>query len=167
MLKLYFKKLLSMIGDIIICLIVMVIFSNILFTISNFFVESKAKSFVLLGIPFIVSIIVIQHYRFRNDEKREAYLNNIGNSKFSFKSDIKYMYNLPDFRAEVLAFSTLILLFVLAMIVGIENEELPIIKFIAGLVVFLVFNALYIVFDFLLWVHVHIRWRKISDRLKH
>ncbi len=166
MLKLYFKKLFSMLLDMVIVIIVYNMFFNLTYTLSNFFVEQKAKNVVLFGIPFIIMLIVIHGMRLRNGEKRRLYLNSVGEAKLNFKSELRYMLSYSEFHAELLSFATIVLPLALGMALTIDNDVSTALNLFVGFIVLCFCVALFAFFDFLLWVLVHTKWKKISDSLK-
>ncbi len=160
MIKLYFKKLGSMILDIVIFMIVHGMVFNFLYTISNFFVAQNTKSIVWFGIPLIVFLVVIYSLRLRKNEIQYDYLKSNSEQKFSLKSEFEYMRTFVDFRMEILSFATIVLVLIIG--VCISNQSAWWENFIAGTVVLCLAVAVYMILDFTLWLFVHIRWKKRS-----
>ncbi len=157
MIKLYFKKLLSMVVYLLLCGIIYRVAFGLLFSIANIFKNPITDMLVLFGIPLAISIVIVYIRRTRNDKIRRAYLKELDDSKYCFDSELKYMLVFQDFRAEILSFSTLsIILFIFSAL----NTHSPWYAYLILFSVICLTDILAIIIDFGLWLLVHRAWRK-------
>lgn len=158
MVKLYFKKLFSMIIGLILWVLIYFVGYNLLATLSNVFENPIIKYLVLFGLPLLAIIIIVYNRRLENNEIRRSYKQAVESSKPTLKETIKYMSNFSDFRAELLSFATIFFPFVL--IIGFGAEIPWWASIITVIVVWGVTVAICGIIDFILWTVVHNKWRK-------
>lgn len=160
MLKLYLKKLLTMVVYICVFLALYFVVYSALFTLSNFFEAPVLRYLVLFGIPLILIFGVVYHFRAKDGFNRSEYLKNTDRAKLHLKDEFHYLLKFPAFRTELLAFSTFLVPFLFAIGISNENEAPWWANVIAGFLLYLLFAGVYAVIDALLWTSVHRKWRK-------
>ena len=74
------------------------------------------------------------------------------------KSELRYMLRFPEFIAENIAFATVILPFLIA--IGVANPGPWWANILAGVVILCIGVGAFFIIDFLLWMLVHVSWRK-------
>ena len=156
--KLYFKKLISILGHLALCLVIYLIGSSIISLIANFFKNWFIRFCIGFGIPLVFVLIRVFNRRADNQEMRRAYLADANRERFVFREEWVRICKFPHFSAEIFAFATLD--FVITVII--------LFRFIApwwfyiwvALICLVVPCAIFFVIDFALWLKVHNTWRK-------
>ena len=155
--KLYFKKLVFMALYTALFFLVYFILFSFLGTVAGFFENLIIRALIVFGIPMIIMIVFVYRKRSDNSEKRREYLQYMQNEiKISLKKEISFLIKDSYFISEVLAFSTVLTLFLIPIGVGIEGPFYAVL--LGGIVIFMLFDFVYILVDFALWVLVHRKW---------
>ena len=130
---------------------------SILKTISNFFEVSVVRYAILFGIPAVIILMIVCNYRLENTEVKRFYLKYITDSKPNWKSEGMYIWNMPDFRTEGLAFATLLLPLLIAIGFGIPAAWW--INLLTGIIIFILLEGSFLILDALFWLLIHMKWR--------
>lgn len=166
MLKLYLKKLLTIVFYLILFFTICVIGYNVLFTISNFFKSKFVMYIFVIGIPAFIIFEIVYHYRCNNLANKRSYISNNKDKKMNLKNEFSYILNFPDFQAEILSFVTIIVgFFIFIAIQIVKSTDAPwyaqlFAGLITGVLMFGIGLAICFVLDFLFWILIHIKWRK-------
>ena len=156
--RLYFKKLISILGHTLLCIVIYCIGFTLLTLIANFFKNHFVRLCIGFGIPLILVLIRVFHRRSENQEMRRAYLADANRERLVWREEWHRMLKFPDFRAEVLAFASIA--FIFAIIVAFIVTGPWWIYILVALIYLLAPCTLYFIIDFILWVIVHNSWRK-------
>ena len=105
--KLYFKKLISILGHLVLCLVIYLIGSSIISLIANFFKSWFIRFCIGFGIPLILVLIRVFNRRLDNQEMRRAYLAEANRERLVLKEEWSRICKFPHFLAELLAFVTI------------------------------------------------------------
>lgn len=165
MFKLYFKKLFFTIAFLFLIMGLYYISWPILVSFSNFFEYPVIRYTILMGIPALLILMLVNRGRIENQGLRMDYIKYIRNLsstdlKFNIRNELNYFKTFKPLYAEVMAFVTLILPFVIGIGITIENGAPFLVNCIAGLIVFSLFICVYLVLDIALWLLVHRSWLK-------
>ncbi|MBR3810806.1 MAG: hypothetical protein IKJ16_00550 [Agathobacter sp.] len=165
MFKLYLKKLILIIGFCFTILGVYFLCYPFIATIANFFKNSPLQYAILFGVPTFFVLILVYNGRVQDQKLRKAYVKYIRtkdskNLIDKIKDEIVYLKSFQSLQAELLAFSTLILPFVVAIGVTADSEAPFFANVLAGITLFAVFVGSYLILDVLFWVLVHKKWLK-------
>jgi hypothetical protein len=152
------KKLGSILLYTILCIFVYFISFNILVSIANVFKTPLFRYGILIGVPVGIAFVTVHRFRVEKGEIRRAYLSIAGTEKIGIKSEWRYMIRFPEFIAENIAFATVILPFLTA--IGIANPGPWWANILAGVVILCIGVGAFFIIDFLLWMLVHVSWRK-------
>ena len=106
MVKLYLKKLGSILLYTVLCFFVYFISFNILVSIANIFKTPIFRYGILVGVPVVIAFITVHRFRVEKSEIRRAYLSIVGTEKIGIKSEWRYMTRFSEFIAENIAFAT-------------------------------------------------------------
>ena len=131
---------------------------NILVSIANIFKTPIFRYGILVGVPVGIAFVTVHRFRVEKNEIRRAYLSNVGIGKMGIKSELRYMLRFPEFIAENIAFATVILPFLIA--IGVANPGPWWANILAGVVILCIGVGAFFIIDFLLWMLVHVSWRK-------
>ena len=156
--KLYFKKIISILGHLALCLIIYWLGITFISIIANFFKNWFVRFCIGFGIPLALVLIRVHNRRLDNQEMRRAYLAEANRERLVFKEEWHRICNFSHFRAEILAFASIDLVFAIAVAF----------RFIApwwfyiyiAAIIFVVPCVLFFIGDFALWLKVHNTWRK-------
>ena len=156
--KLYFKKIISILGHLALCLIIYWLGITFISIIANFFKNWLVRFCIGFGIPLILVLIRVFNRRSDNQEMRRAYLAEANRERLVFREEWYRICKFPHFRAEILAFASIDLVFAIAVAF----------RFIApwwfyiylAAIFFVVPCVLFFIGDFALWLKVHNTWRK-------
>ena len=105
--KLYFKKLISILGHLALCLIIYWLGITFISIIANFFKNWFVRFCIGFGIPLTLVLIRVFNRRADNQEMRRAYLAEANRERLVFGEEWHRICNFSHFRAEVLAFATI------------------------------------------------------------
>lgn len=156
--KLYFKKLISILGHFALCLIIYFIGFSILSLVANFFKNYLIRLCIAFGIPLILVLIRVFNRRVDTQEMRREYLAEANRECLVFGEEWNRICKFPHFRAEILAFASL------DFIITIPLAFLFIAPWwfyiLLTLICFVGPCILFFVIDFALWLKVHNTWRK-------
>lgn len=155
--KLYFKKLLIMLFYVGVCFVISLLGSAILLTVANFFQNVLVRSLILIGIPAVIILGIVYHYRRENNDLRRAYQEYCNHEKMTFKKELLYMIKFPDFLAEILAFTTIIIPMTLILCIATNAPWFA--EVLAGMIVLCIMEVIFIAIDFALWMIVHHWWK--------
>lgn len=156
--KLYFKKLISILGHFALCLIIYFIGFSILSLVANFFKNWFVRLCIGFGIPLIFVLIRVFNRRVDNQEMRRAYLADANRERLIFGEEWYRICKFPHFLAEVLAFATIAL--VITVVICFKVIAPWWIYILMILIDLVAPCALFFVIDFALWLKVHNTWRK-------
>ncbi len=156
--KLYFKKLISILGHFALCLIIYFVGFSILSLIANFFKNWFVRLCVGFGIPLILVLVRVFNRRVENQEMRRIYLADANRERLIFGEEWHRICKFPHFLAEVLAFASI------ALVVTVVVSFIVIVPWwgymLIALIDFVIPCAIFFVIDFSLWLKVHDTWRK-------
>ena len=156
--KLYFKKLISILGHTLLCIVIYCIGFTLLTLVANFFKNHFVRLCIGFGIPLILVLIRVVRRRSENQEMRRAYLAEANRERFVWREEWRRLLKFPDFRAEVLAFASIA--FIFAIIVAFIVTGPWWVYILVALIYLLAPCTLYFTIDFILWAIVHNSWRK-------
>ena len=156
--KLYFKKLISILGHSALCLIIYFIGFSILSLIANFFKNYFIRICIAFGIPLILVLIRVFNRRTDNQEMRRAYLANANRERLVWREEWHRICKFPHFLAEILAFASLD--FIITVIIAFLVIGPWWVYILVALLYFAVPCVLFFIIDFALWLKVHNTWRK-------
>ena len=161
MLKLYFKKLLTILLYGVGVVAIFYIGYGILATLSNFFREVPVVRYlILLGIPLAIVFRIIWTYRVENAVLRREVLSCDKEQGDSFGERCRLIFGFSHFRAEALAFATYAFLVVLPF--AIASKAAWYADLLAGVIVFLLITASCCSVDLLLWILIYKKWTRES-----
>ena len=156
--KLYFKKIISILGHLALCLIIYWLGITFISIIANFFKNLFVRFCIGFGIPLALVLIRVHNRRLDNQEMRRAYLAEANRERLVFREEWYRICKFPHFRAETLAFATLsfvITIFILFFFIAPWWFYI----YLAA-IFFVVPCVLFFIGDFALWLKVHNTWRK-------
>ena len=156
--KLYFKKLISILGHLALCLVIYLIGSSIISLIANFFQNWFVRFCIGFGIPLIIVLIRVHNRRIENQEMRRSYLADANRERLIFGEEWHRICKFPHFLAEVLSFVTIA--FVVTVVVCFILMAPWWFYLYIAFLLFVVPSVLFFIGDFALWLKVHITWRK-------
>ena len=156
--KLYFKKLISILGHFALCLIIYFIGFSILSLVANFFKNWFVRLCIGFGIPLVLVLIRVFNRRTDNQEMRRAYLADANRERLIFGEEWHRICKFSHFRAEVLAFASLA--FIITVIIAFWVIGPWWVYIVIALIDFIVPCVLFFAADFALWLKVHNTWRK-------
>lgn len=156
--KLYFKKLISILGHLALCLVIYLIGLSIISLIANFFKNWFVRFCIGFGIPLTLVLIRVFNRRADNQEMRRAYLADANRERLVFKEEWYRICKFPHFLAEVLAFATIA--FVVTVVVCFMLMAPWWFYIYIAAIFFVVPSMLFFIGDFALWLKVHDTWRK-------
>ena len=165
MFKLYLKKLVLIIGFCFTTLGLYFLCYPLISTIANFFKNSFIHYTIIFGVPIFIVLILVYNGRVQDQKLRKNYLNYIKtkdskNLIDKIKDEIVYLKSFQPLQAELLAFATLILPFVVAIGITSDNGAPFISNVLAGITLFAVFVGSYLILDVLFWVIIYKKWLK-------
>lgn len=156
--KLYFKKLISILGHFALCLTIYFIGFSILSLVANFFKNWFVRLCIGFGIPLVLVLIRVFNRRADNQEMRRAYLADANRERLIFGEEWHRICKFSHFRAEILAFATIAFIVtavVCFILIAPWWFEIYVIA-----IFFVVPCVLFFIGDFALWLKVHNTWRK-------
>ncbi len=156
--KLYFKKLISILGHSALCLVIYIIGFSILSLVANFFKNYFIRLCIAFGIPLILVLIRVFNRRADNQEMRRAYLADANRERLIFREEWHRICKFSHFRAEVLAFASLA--FIITIIIAFWVIGPWWVYILIALIDLIAPCVLFFVIDFALWLKVHNTWRK-------
>ena len=160
--KLYFQKLIRGIKYVLIFLAVYILGANVLVTIANFFKDHPfLQMLILLGIPAVIVFFMASSKRSKDRDRGKAYKKDLGEQRGNLKAELGYILKSADYRAELLAGATYMILFVAFTLLsnGFANFAF---RLLTDLLVGIVIIAVFAVVDFLSWLYVHKKFRADS-----
>ncbi|MBQ9779764.1 MAG: hypothetical protein IJW00_02350 [Clostridia bacterium] len=158
--KLYFQKLVRGIKYVLIFLAVYILGANVLVTLANFFKEYPfIQMLVLLGIPAVIVFFMASSKRAKDRDKGKAYKAALGFQAGNLKAEIGYILKSADYRTELLAGVTYILLFIAFTLLsgGFANFAF---RLLYDLAMGAVIAAVFALCDLLSWLYVQRKFRK-------
>lgn len=156
--KLYFKKLISILGHLALCLVIYLIGSSIISLIANFFKSWLVRFCIGFGIPLILVLIRVFNRRLDNQEMRRAYLAEANRERLVLKEEWSRICKFPHFLAELLAFVTIA--FVVTVVVCFMLMAPWWFYLYIAFILFVVPSVLFFIGDFALWLRIHSIWRE-------
>lgn len=156
--KLYFKKLLSILGHSALCIVIYFIGFTLLTLVANFFKNHFIRLCIAFGIPLILVLIRVFNRRVENQEMRRTYLADANRERLIFGEEWHRICKFPHFLAEILAFATIDV--VIAVVVAFLVTGPWWVCISVALIYFIAPCALFFIIDFFLWIRVHNAWRK-------
>lgn len=165
MFRLYLRKLFLIIGFFFAIIVVFFPCFLVTSTIANFFENPVIHSMILMGVPTFIVLRYVYKSRVRNHSLRIDYLNYIRRLdavklKDKIKNEILYLKSFQQLQAEILAFATIMLPFVMEIGVTSDNGAPFFAKVFAGIIMFSMFVGGYLILDVLFWMFVHKKWLK-------
>ena len=126
-LRLYLRKLFAITGFVIAIAMVYYVCYPVLGSLGNFFHQSPIRHIITIGIPFVLVFKLIYTSRCNNQGLKADYIEYIRSfgeteQRFDIKREFKYFKTFEPLYAEVAAFVTLLLPFVIAIGLKVENE---------------------------------------------
>ena len=129
-------------------------------TFVNFIESNLLKALIFLAIPAIFVVIRIYRRRLENAELRRAYLNQITDQEVTWKQQLKYVLRSADFRAEIAAFATVLLLILsIAFLLGGAKGYFWT-NMMSLFLSFVLYEGIYVIIDMICWLAVHRIWFK-------
>ena len=156
--KLYFKKLISILGHLAMCLIIYWLGITFISIIANFFKNWFVRFCIGFGIPLTLVLIRVFNRRADNQEMRRAYLAEANRERLAFGEEWHRICKFPHFRAEVLAFATIA--FVATIVFSFFVIAPWWFYILIALIGFVAPCVLFFIGDFALWLKVHDTWRR-------
>ena len=156
--KLYFKKLLSILGHSALCIVIYCIGFTLLTLIANFFKSHFIRLCIAFGIPLVFVLIRVFNRRVENQEMRRAYLADANRERLVFGEEWHRICKFPHFLAEVLSFVTIA--FVATVVVCCMLMSPWWFYLYIAFLLFVVPSILFFIGDFALWLKVHNTWRR-------
>lgn len=156
--KLYFKKIISILGHLALCLIIYWIGITFISIIANFFKNWFVRFCIGFGIPLTLVLIRVFNRRSDNQEMRRSYLADANRERFVFREEWVRICKFPHFSAEILAFATLDL--VITVIILFRFIAPWWFYLLVALICLAAPCVLFFVIDFSLWLKVHHTWQK-------
>ena len=156
--KLYFKKLISILGHLALCLVIYLIGSSIISLIANFFKSWLVRFCIGFGIPLILVLIRVFNRRLDNQEMRRAYLAEANRERLVLKEECSRICKFPQFLAELLAFVTIA--FVVTVAVCFMLMAPWWFYLYIAFLLFVVPSVLFFIGNFALWLRIHSIWRE-------
>ena len=156
--KLYFKKLISILGHLALCLVIYLIGLSIISLIANFFKNWFVRLCIGCGIPLILVLIRVHNRRIENQEMRRAYLADANRERLILKEEWYRICKFPHFLAEVLAFASIA--FVVTVLVCFMLIAPWWFYIFIAFIFFVVPSILFLIGDFALWLKVLSTWQK-------
>ena len=156
--KLYFKKLISILGHLALCLVIYLIGSSIISLIANFFKSWLIRFCIGFGIPLILVLIRVFNRRLDNQEMRRAYLAEANRERLVLKEEWSRICKFPHFLAELLAFVTIA--FVVTVVVCFMLMAPWWFYLYIAFLLFVVPSVLFFIGNFALWLRIHSIWRE-------
>lgn len=165
MFKLYFKKLLLLIGFNLAIIGICILGYPIIGTLANFFQHPVIHYTILMGVPTFIVLMLVYKGRIKNQNLRNDYMNYIKSvdaieRKVTLKYEMSYFKSFQPLHAEILAFATIILIFVVAIAITVENAASFWANLLTTITLFSLFVIVYTILDILFWVFVHRKWMK-------
>ena len=156
--KLYLKKILYMLLYLGIFVVIYFVGFPVFYSFSNIFKNRIIRGVLLLGVPFIIMLALVFKMRLKNQKLAEDFKLKIDKDKKVLKRELDYIMRFPDFWAEMLLFSTFLL--PVLIFVGVTSPAPLYADIMAGIILFIIFEALFFVADFIQWLIVHAIWLK-------
>ena len=156
--KLYFKKLISILGHLALCLVIYFVGVSIISLIANFFKSWFIRFCIGFGIPLIIVLIRVFNRRLDNQEMRRAYLAEANRERLVLKEEWYRICKFPHFLAELLAFVTIA--FVVTVVVCFILMAPWWFYLYVAFILFVVPSVLFFIGDFALWLRIHCIWRE-------
>ena len=129
-------------------------------TFVNFIENNLVKALIFLAIPAVFLVIRIYRRRLENAELRRAYLTKIADDDVTWKRQIKCVLSSADFRAEILAFATVLLLILsIAFLLGGAKGYFWT-NMMSLVFSFILYEGIYIIIDMFCWLAVYRIWFK-------
>ena len=158
--KLYFQKLVRGIKYVLIFLAVYILGANVLVTVANFFKDHPfIQMLILLGIPAVIVFIMASSKRGKDRDRGRAHKKDLGDQRGNFKAELGYILKSADYKAELLAGCTYMILFLTFTLLsgGFKNFAFRLLyDLVMGAIIVAVFAAA----DLLSWFLVYKKFRK-------
>lgn len=158
--KLYVKKLGSIALMSLVFFGIYFLATFLLQTFVNFIESNLIKALIFLAIPAIFVVIRIYRRRLENAELRRAFLNQIADQEITWKQQLKYVLKSADFRAEIAAFATVLLLIlsIVFLLGGAKGYFWT--NMMSLFLSFVLYEGIYVIIDMICWLAVHRIWFK-------
>lgn len=158
MLKLYAKKLLSILGYAAALGLIFFFGSGALLTTANFFSHPLTQFAILVGIPSLLCLLLIFYRRMMNMDIEGAYLAYCDGEKPTVRQELAYLFHFDHLRVELLAEETLALLLVLALAASGSAPWYA--NLLAGVIILVGVGVVFALLDGLLWLLIQALWRR-------
>ena len=161
MVKLYFKKLLTVALCALICFLFVIINILVLSDVFDAIENPLLKLIAIFAFPISLTTLGVFLLRIRKKNLREDYLEKANKAGMTFANEMKYMFGFPQFLTELLAYGTPALLIPFALIMATSDNL--IVKIILVWIAFLILMVPYFAIDLVTWILVHAVWRKSGE----
>ncbi len=162
--KIYFKKLFSLAIGALALYGITWVYSYVFGSFFGFFKHPVARLFISVGIPLIIMLHFIRRRRRENQPMRRWYLGTFDRAAaHPLRDDLRVMWSSADFRAELLSFGTVVLLYNILQISLIEAVFA--VRLLSAIALFCLFEGLYAVIDGICWLVVYRTWRRDAVEL--
>ena len=161
MVKLYFKKLLSIVVHALICATVLLITTTFMSYVADMIENPFLKLIVIFALPITIVCAGVFFFRTRKKALCQDYLEKANPECMTFADEWRYITTSPHFLAEVYAFGTFALGIPFALIIGTADSL--VVKIILIWIAFLLLEGPFYIMDFTIWVLVHAAWRKKTE----
>ncbi len=158
MLKLYVKKLVSVLVYALVVWLIFFLGSGALLTTANFFASPVEQFAILAGIPVALILLIIFYRRLQNMDLEGAYLNYCAGEKPTVKQEFVYLWRFSHLRAELAAVETIVLLLVMALAASGTNPWYA--NLLAGVICLLSVGVVFLIVDVALWLVIQALWRR-------
>ena len=156
--KIYLKKLISIIITSLAFFGIYCVAAFLLRSFINFIKNDLMKALLFLAVPMAFVFIRVYRRRLENAELRRAYLKDLDGVETSLKKRIMYVLKSMDFRAEISAFATVLLLILAyAFIVGGAKGYFWT-NVLSFAISFVLYEGIYIIVDMIVWLIIHKKW---------
>lgn len=165
MIKLYFKKLFTLVFGLYMVSFVYRLGRFPLETLSNFFSIAIIRLAILLGVPMLIVLSFVWKRRVGDQNEKAEYMKYLrgvsGNDiRINIKKELEYIKNFVDFKAELYAAVT-VTVPVVAVMCFSGNSNVPLfIICLASIIIAVVTLLVYTVSDFVFWMLIHKVWIK-------
>ena len=158
MLRLYVKKLLSLLACAGVLWLIFFLGSGALLTTANFFSNPVAQFAVLAGIPAGLTMLIIFLRRLQNMKLEGAYLAYCDGEMPTVKKELTYLWRFDHLRAELAAAETVVVVLVLAL--SASGTAPWYANLLVSIFCLVGVGAVFLLLDGGLWLLIHARWRR-------
>lgn len=158
--KMYFKKLFTIAVMSLVFFGIYLVSSFLLGIFINFIKSMLVKSLIFLSVPAAFVLFISYRRRVDDAEMRRAYLKDKEGKKVNFKTRLTHVLKSVNFRAEISAFATVLLLILsIAFITGGAKGYFWI-NVLSFAISFVLYGGIFIISDLICWMKVYKKWMK-------